>query len=82
MAVPVYARALVPLTRTLYCTSELLELATKVAAKAKKTTLREVLCNRDASASRKDSRVPGPSEIKALPSSLATSPLPSATTMS
>ena len=82
IAVPVHTRALVPPTRTLYCTSELLELATKVAAKAKKTTLREVLCNRDASAPRGVSRVPGPSEFKALPSSLATSPLPSATTMS
>ena len=49
IAVPVHTRALVPLTRTLYCTSELLELATKVAAKAKKTTLREVLCNRSVS---------------------------------
>ena len=39
----------VSLTPTLYCTSELLELATKVAAKAKKTTLREVLCNRSVS---------------------------------
>ena len=46
-----HTRALFPLTRTLYCTSELLELATKVAAKAKKTTLREVLCNRGASVS-------------------------------
>ena len=74
-------RALVSLTRTLYCTSELLELATKVAAKAKKTTLREVLCNRSVSVGGVSCER-GPSELKAVPPSRATSPLPSATTMS